>query len=475
MTSRVSRNMGFLSILLSGLFLFHPVVAFVDVLPNCIGYLLLYAGLSRLADLDSKFLEARKRFGILTILGVLQILFSVIIYRMPATVSQDGTVMLNPYEQPVYILLGAFVMLVFEWYFLIPAFRSFFSGLEVLADRHEVASLKVEKRGKTALSRLSRSLRIYVILSSVLAVLPELSILTSFEKDIENTRFPFDWYEYVGLFRLLCGTASAILGLICLVAFVRFFAKLLRETAFLEALKNRYTGEILPQTGMLTVRRFSAAFLLLQIGIIFSIGLRMNFQNALPSGILAIFALIALYLVKNDVRQKRGFYAVGCSLIAVSGLQLLVNALYLQQYTEPTASIYLPEAYLPFLIVRSLSVIEALLTLVLIGMLLQILYSAATTHTGVDYGENDSAGFSQAATERLHLAFGKRICIVFVIFSLAAILNVADAILQVKYEWLWLIGFLISFVGICTFYSLINELKTQIQFYYHSDGMNKNL
>ena len=44
-------------------FLANPTVAFRDPLPDLIGYLLLFFGLSRLADLQDHFAESRKRIG----------------------------------------------------------------------------------------------------------------------------------------------------------------------------------------------------------------------------------------------------------------------------------------------------------------------------------------------------------------------------------------------------------------------------
>ncbi len=472
MTGSVSRRMGLLLVLCSGIFFFHPVVAYVDVLPNCIGCLLLYIGLGRLSDLNGRIHDARRRFGILILLGLLQVLTAVLIYRMPALLGEEK---MNAYEQSVYLLLGSFVMAFIDCWFLIPAFRDLLSGLGTLAERHNVEGLTAEKKGKTPAAALSTRISVYVVLSSFLSLLPELTILTSFEHDVENQAFPFDWYDFVRLFRIGCGFLCGILSLICLIAFVRFFVLLLREKEFLSELRTGYIDKILPQTGMLTVRRFSAAFLLLQIGIVFAVNLRLNFYNVLPGAVLALLVSVALASCVRGTGLYKATVAASLLLGAVSVLQFFFNAAYLKQYSSTEDAAKLPEAYRLFFPVQILEALEALLSLVLIALLLRALYSVVQNHTGVDYGAHDSGQLSAVATAQLHAGFRRRLLVILAVFALAGVLYIAEAFLQLDYPWFWLVSFGISFVGICLFYSFLNELKTQIQFHYRSDGTNKTL
>ena len=69
------RGMGFICLALGGIFLFNPIVAVVDVLPNVIGYLLIYAGLWRLADLNDEFASAHRLSRIMIWVGLLEIIF----------------------------------------------------------------------------------------------------------------------------------------------------------------------------------------------------------------------------------------------------------------------------------------------------------------------------------------------------------------------------------------------------------------
>jgi hypothetical protein len=47
--------------------------------------------------------------------------------------------------------------------------------------------------------------------------------------------------------------------------------------------------------------------------------------------------------------------------------------------------------------------------------------------------------------------------------------------LRLSFQWLWFFSFAMFFAGIWLFSSLLHELKEQIEFRYHSDGVNKNI
>ena len=64
----------------------------------------------------------------------------------------------------------------------------------------------------------------------------------------------------------------------------------------------------------------------------------------------------------------------------------------------------------------------------------------AKHHTEVDYGTQESAHLSRAATERLHADFEKRLKITFALFIAAAIGNAADAFLQLHVFFIFLGG-----------------------------------
>ncbi len=473
-----------IAVMLAGIFLCNPVTAFVDLLPNCIGYLLLCIGLSRLADLDGHMLDAVRRFRILALLGVAQVLASAFAYGV---IAKHAT---NVYELRSYLMLGAFLMTIVQWFLLIPAFRELFCGFEYLADRYTAPTLTCKKRGRTVIGRMSVGTRTFVILSSLMALLPELLAFSSLDGKGENGTPGFNWewyssvmlsptqtvdrYAYVNVIRALCSTVALIAAVIWVVSFLRFMHRVLREWEWLEALDTRYREDVATQTGMLTVRRFSGSFYLLQIAILFAASLRMNHYSILPGFVFALLVGVSVGSLGDHIPSKKPCILACIALGGVSAAQMVVNSAFLRNYL-PEASLYQADAYYRYLAVRILDSLEAIFTLILLAVLLKTLSEIVRTHTGVEYEGKDTARISELATEKVHQWFDIRMTVMLVIFSLATITTVLDAIFRLEYPWIWLIAFAFSFAGISLFYSVLHELKTQIGFRYHSDGVNKNI
>ncbi len=467
MRTEIKKHMGFLYILLAGFFLFDPIIGFADFLPDVIGYLLLCMGLTRLSDLNDCLYEAARRFRCMIWVGLGQLAATYILF----VVMEETADKMNRYEQPVTVLLCSFSLLVLQWYFLIPAFRDLFKGIGQLAQRHGNAVLcKEDNKKRTRSERLSAKTTVWVILSSVFSLLPEFSILTSFEHDAESTVFTFDWYRFIGLFRGACGVVLAVIGLIWLVRYLRYIGAALGDGDFLESLRTRYIDEILPQTGMLTRRRFALAFLLINVGAVFTVSLRINDYGILPALGFAVLIFLALAhlgrLVPDPAPCKRACIALGI----VSAGHLFLNVSYLARFL-PEASLYQADAYWHFFVWRVAGVCEVLVTLIAVWTLLQTLLAIVKEHTEVNYGKN-AAAISADATDRLHRDFEKRLKIIFVIFLLAGFANAADAVLFLSVPWIWIIAFALSITAIWMLSSFLHELSQQIQNRYRDQGIN---
>ena len=315
MEQKKLNRMGFAYILLGMLFLWNPIVGFVDVLPDLFGYLLLYVGTYKLADLNLHIEEARAKLRVLMWVGAGQLFAMWFLYSV-----MGGSEEINRYEQPTGILLCTFAMLFFRWYFLIPAFRELFRGMERLAEKYGSDFLDKSKRDKTKSHRMIIGCRIFIIVSSLASLLPELTVLASMEYAVQNSNFLFDWYSFIRMFRVIGGAVGGIFGLIWLIQIGLYFLSALRDRIWRERLEIAYHQEMQKRPGVFTVRRFRLFTLLLQIAIIFAINLRLSYYSALPGFGLALIGMLAVFLLskKVQVRQRDTLYIVGGVLSVVS-------------------------------------------------------------------------------------------------------------------------------------------------------------
>lgn len=468
------KSMGIGTCMLAGFLLFHPIVAGIDLLPDIIGYLLLCVGLTKFADLNGHVAEARRRFRIMLFVGAGQLFATYVVYGMIEKMMQERPSEMSTFEGPMLILLFSFILLVLQWFFLIPAWKELFLGLNTMAERFDATELTQEHGGRTSCERMAKRSTVFVIISSLLSFLPEASVLTSYEAYKGNPLFPFDWYAFVNLFRFVAGTVSVIIGLIWLISYLRCLSSFKRDAVFLDCAKDAYEATVLPQTGMLTVRRFSVAFLLFTIGSIFAISIRVNYYALTPGIVFAGFVIAGVAVLQSYLPKKRNCIAAAVFLALVSAAELVANRFFLMHH-QPEAALYETDAYWRFLTVRVLDAAEAVATFVLVGALLGVLYDLVIAYTTVDYGTKGSETISYYATERQHKAYKTRMTVLFFIFALSAAASVADAVWRLEYEWIWIIALSVCAVGVWNFHSLMQDLSEHIRFYYHSDGVNKNV
>ena len=466
---KIKKDLGLGLLALSAFFLFNPFIGFVDILPDCIGFLLICNGLRFVADMDGHLDEAKRRFRILFWSGVAQFFLQIIVYNFMQ--SRNGEEV-DPGQLPNTVMLLSFIWLVLYLLVLIPAFRQLFLGLDRISDRFECEALLKHKKGvlskKTEGERMTVKTTVFVFAVSFFGFLPELATMASLEYSRGNTHFLFDWYEFIGLFRVLSVFLALGFSLNWLFSFSRYVLRLKKDKPWLARMKEHYVTEVLPQTGMLAVRRFSSAFLVLYVGIIFAIHLRMNFYSCLPGIIFAFLVVAGISSLGDLLPTKKNIYIASIALSVFSLGQLIANYLYLQKYL-PEESLINPNAFWHYLVVQALDVGETLCTLILIACLLQVLSAMIQSYTGVQYGGEESDRLSRAATQKLHNAFSVRMYVIFILFFVAAIGNIVDIIFHLQFGWLWLIPLCFSVIGVFCYQSLQHDLLEEIRFRYQSE------
>lgn len=464
MQFKVRRKLGLFWCIPACLFLFNPVVAFVDVLPDAIGYALLLLGLRQAADLNGRLDESRSNFKKMLWVSVGAIAGE---YYLYGVLPSGGT--LNTYETPVWILLFSFALLAFHTVFLLPAYRELFLGLGVLCEEcgREVPT---DQKGKTRYERLASFSALFAVLTAALSCLPELSVLTPFEVEME--KMAFDWYAFVGLFRLVLSAVSLVFGLIWLCRALACFASLVRDRKTMEAMEARYTRDMLPKRGVLTLRRIGIAFILLMIGAVFIAEIRLDLRTLLPSPLCALFFLLALPFLGSFFPKRRLFASIAL-LQAVWGVgELLLCERYLKNYGTFEYALYLHEAYVDLWILRTVQIVGAVFTLLLVGALLLSLLKMSKCETAEVF-DNDFFNVSARSTARLHKRFQKYTVVGISLMTLATAARITEIVLQLRAPWLWVVSLVFSIAAIISVFYLLFAIKDQLEWQYSAYDLNK--
>ena len=440
------------------LILANPVIAFYDILPDCIGYLLLCVALFRLADLNSSISDALKRFRTLIWVHIGGILMQYYIYNVLS--KEPG---LNPQEIPTMILLCAFVIAVPQIYFAVPAWRDLFQGFWELADRHGgKAVFHYGKRNSNLCERMRRYSSVFVVVSTLLSVLPEMSILTTFEYEFE--KLPFDWYQFVWLFRVSAAMVLTVLFLVWMIRLVRFILLFTRDREMMSSIEERYKRDILPQSDMLSMRRLRFGIVFLIIGAALTLNICIEETILLPSVLCAVFTAVGVLIFGADL-QKRKLFFITCTCLGVLSIaELLLNSYY-TKYFSYEASGWDPDAYSLFLVLRLLQVLQAFMAAGMFWALLNLFSVFVKERVFEHYAGENTEEISARATVRLHRSFERYITACKILFFAAAVSMATESIFQLDHPWIWWISVPVVIASTITFasflYALLDHLAWQ--------------
>lgn len=446
---RKKQGMGYGLMLVAGLFLWNPVVGMVDVLPDLIGYLLLVAGLSMVADLQDDICEARERFCTVAWVALGEIVAQLFIrfFLSVTTVSED----IYGQNTPTWILLFSFVVTVLECYFLIPAYRELFRGLGRLAERKEAAHLTGSARAKRRYDRMAVFCIIFVIGKNLLSLLPELSVLSSAAYAAGTA--PTDWHTYIRVLRLLLFLPALILTAWWLIRWIRLFAVAKKDTAFQMSIREEYEAKILPDSKLLLNRRVGRSFLFVRLGAALLPTFVLLWEGSeqtqwrfgaelLPDFAAVAFLMTSIFLLGVFERVRRSELWVGAAAFFAGVVDWVLCTLYFQKYTLLDAR-NLPDALRSMRILTIATAVSSILTAALFCLLLfRLLRLIRTECRGTSVKD-----------------FRGRLIWLFVLLAGITAGKIADRILRPWGGWIWWIPLLLTVGLVLVLSSVLSDLS----------------
>ena len=337
---------GYGLLILSGLFLWNPTVGMLDYLPDFIGYLLLLCGLALVSDLLEPIWEAREKMRAAVWLALAEFGAQLLV-RFFLSASSSGDV--HGQNGPMWILLFSFVTAVLECYFLIPAYRKLFFGLGRLAEIKQANHLKWDRRGRSPYDRMATFSVVFVIGKNLLALLPELSSLSTYEYyEAENPLVRTDYYAYISGIRFLLLIPALILTVWWLVRWIILFASAKRDSAFQAAVRKDYEEKILSDQSLLQKRAVRRAFLFVKLGAAFlptllfardalAEDLASPFGvELLPDFASVLFLAVGIFLLGKVMRPRRSELLL-CAVAFCAGLfEWIAGIVVFQKYSVGT-------------------------------------------------------------------------------------------------------------------------------------------
>lgn len=484
---KLGKYLGLSLVSVGAVFLFEPFVSILDLLPDALGYLFILLGLYRLSDLDDRIMEASKGLRLLALIGVARVLALFFAFGLVSAT-----------EQPVFILLILFTLGVLDTIVLIPMWKNLCGGLLYLGSRNE-ASVMFDRRGlggklrvRNAVERYAAFSAVFFILREVLAILPEVSVLTHEKGGVEvgeATRF----YDFVGLYRMVGMAISLVLGVIWLIWTLRLVHRLKSDTPFFERLTLKYRTEVLTRGDLFAMRAVNASLVCLAVAAVLSLDLYLDGVNVIPDTLSALFLLLSVLFL----RRYTGNYLPAAAASLVYGLAAsltwflqMTGYFRLSDFPNLFRKGELLERWQISILLQALS---AALLVASVVLILRSLLGLVKRYTGV-HAFRDEAGRSAERTEAIHTLISKKLIAVGVLAALTALstlfqwgviphlpeldltssgasaqtqntmVTVVTAVYQILTEGYWFIDLTIGGIWIGTLISASGEIREQMEY-----------
>ena len=416
---RLGKYLGFSLIAVGAVFLFDPFISVVDLLPDALGYLLMLLGLYRLSDLDERLMEATKGLRYLALIGVARLLSLFLAFGL-----------VSPTEQPVFVLLILFTLGVLDCIVLIPMWKNFCGGLLYLGSRNG-ATVMFDRRGlggrtrtRNIVERYTACTTVFFILREVLAILPEVTVLSHEKGGVEvgdATRF----YDYVGLYRLVGGALSLILGIVWLIMTVRLVTKLKSDTPFFGALTEKYRTEVLTRGDLFAMRAVKSSLACLLVASVCALDIYLDSVNILPDLLTALFLILSVVFIRRYAGKNLPALVASAAYGGVSGLSWYLQVTgYFNQGDLPDI-IRDEDARLCWSHIVALETLAAILLVVAVVLILRSLYTMVKRYTGVyAFRDDPSSTYAAERTEAIHTLIRKKLLWVGVLAGVTALSTV---------------------------------------------------
>ncbi len=410
---RLGKYLGFSWILAGAVFLFDPFVSVVDLLPDALGYLFILIGLYRLADLDDRVMEALKGARYLALIGVA---------RLIALFLSFGLV--SPTEQPVFILLALFTLGVLDCIVLIPMWKNLCGGLLYLGSRND-ATVMFDRKAlggrmgtHNMVERYTAVSSVFFILREILAILPEISVL-SHEKGGVEVGDATQFYDFVGLYRLAGLSISLILGLIWLGLTIRFVKRLKSDTPFFGRLIEKYRAEVLTRHDLFAMRAVKASLVCLLVAAVVSLDLYVDSVNLLPDTLTAIFLILSVILLRRYAGKNLPALVASVAYGLVATFTWYLQKDYFRQVE--LEDVFLSDSvYERWTHMVLLQALTSALLIASVMLILRSLYAMVKRHTGL-HAFRDDAAYAAERTEAIHTLIRKKLIWVGVMTGIIAL------------------------------------------------------
>ena len=438
--------MGIAYILAGVFFLFNPNINVVDVLPDFVGYLLIYRGLFHASFLSDNLRQARDLIWKLAMI----------------TAVRAASAVLLPYTSDTFTLLLVFIFAVLEAMYAIPAITTVFEGAYAVGTRLDCPSIyhTVERKKRTKQGIVTRVVEgaerfkiftvVFFLLKTVASVIPELPSLQLTDDLSGDSRYQLPLVMFRPWLYVFTGIVVLIVGIVWLVQAVRYINGLRRDSSLCEGIREYFAKNVASEPGLMAAIRMKKILFLIGIAACTSVTFTLDGLNVLPNIIAAVFLFFAfLMLLPKDKRAVTGMI-LSVILGSFSIGNLFVQVPYFREYTAQD-SYYITEAANMYGTVRICGMLEFMLMLASFAWLFILFCRAVkgdTAYIGILGAEHKPQYNADARRQEMYHSVLTRMIAAGVVGVIYFGMEIASYTVSVHYPEFWLATFAVSVIWV---------------------------
>ena len=363
-------------LILAVIFLFNPNFSLIDPLPDFVGYALISLFLGKLSMLNYTLWDAKRAFEKMIAVDCGRILAIIWVFGIEAVSERSASV-----------LVWCFVFAVLEGIFLVPAYIKLFKGISEIGDFYpnEAIHAKGAKGRLSATEKIRNFTVFFVLFKAVMAVIPELSVLSNSSND--EMSYNNSLYRYIGVMRAFCIIPVMIVGIVWLVRIICYFRRLSADKQLNEAVLEGYNKKQISQKGIFIKKNVKTACWFMTVAAVLSLDFRLEGVNVIPDILIcaAIIPAVAFFCKTTNIHKT----AIRVFLIIYCAFSLLSNGAetyYLENYTY-NAMQRIPEAFGAYLVWVISTALQAVFFVLLFSAIFKEIKTVIDEHTGYVLGK----------------------------------------------------------------------------------------
>ena len=455
--------MGLGLIIAGAVFLFNPVVCIYDILPDFIGYFLIFRGLRKI-EIAYAFTESvRRMFFWLTWLGGVKFVLSVLLYIGTRGAADDDA----------SALVVTMVFFIAEAILAMPAMSRLITKLSEIVIRTG-ADVKNKVKGLCIFTS------VFFIVRSFFPMIPEFFTLSSYEISIMKTYFR---KVYRDVFTVFSVAAVLIVGIVWLVCFIRYISRLKRNSGFCGVLERKYETELSDNPGLLIKRVLLGAMSVITAGLALNIDFYAALNdksilvessnyvissikdwgmvNLIPDVLCAGVILCALFMMRKHLTKKAAVFASAGLYLIASAYSYYSELVFNSKFVMEDIG-YRSRAdvlYRDVVITNAVKDVMFIILMLLITMEISVIIK---NHAGETLSRSAEVNAKSLRLKRLHESLIKKMRVSFGFAAFSAAVSLFSVAYMPYVKLLWMLDITVTAVFCIVNAAVFGEIKREI-------------